>query len=50
MFDDVTAYIPASVTTQVGREAEDVIAYVVAPNYFTLLGIEPSLGRVFCSR
>jgi predicted permease len=47
MFDDVTAYIPASVTTQVDGEAEDVIAYVVAPNYFTLLGIEPSLGRVF---
>ena len=39
MFDDVTAYIPASVTTQVGGEAEDVITYVVAPNYFTLLGI-----------
>src|SRR3954462_7920951 len=47
MFDDVTAYIPASVTAQLGGEAEDLIGYVVAPNYFTLLGIDPSIGRVF---
>src|SRR5262245_7013069 len=46
--DGMPAYIPASVTARVAsNEAEDVIAYVVAPNYFTLLGIEPSLGRVF---
>jgi hypothetical protein len=47
MFDDVSAYIPASVTAQLGDEAEELIAYVVAPNYFTLLGIDPSIGRVF---
>jgi len=47
VFDDLTAYIPASVTAQLGGEAEDLIAYVVAPNYFTLLGIDPSIGRVF---
>ncbi len=47
MFDDVTAYIPASVTTQVGPEAEDRLAYVVASNYFTLLGFDPSVGRLF---
>jgi hypothetical protein len=46
MFDDVTAYIPASVTAQLGGEAEDLVAYVVAPNYFSLLGIQPSIGRV----
>ncbi len=48
LFDDVTAYIPSSVTARVGAsEAEDLIAYIVAPNYFTLLGIEPSQGRMF---
>jgi predicted permease len=48
VLDGVTAYIPASVTARVAaNEAEDLIAYVVAPNYFTLLGIEPSLGRAF---
>jgi predicted permease len=47
MFDDVTAYIPASVTMQLDGEAEDRIAYVVAPNYFTLLGFDPSMGRLF---
>jgi predicted permease len=46
MFDDVTAYIPASVTAQLGGEAEDLVAYVVAPNYFSLLGLQPSIGRV----
>ncbi len=47
MFDDLTAYIPTSVTTQLDGEAEDRIAYVVAPNYFELLGFEPSVGRLF---
>ncbi len=47
MFDDITAYIPASVTTQLEGDAEDRVAYVVAPNYFTLLGFEPSAGRLF---
>src|SRR5262249_49760512 len=47
MFDDVTAYIPASVTVQLGGQAEDRIAYVVAANYFTLLGFDPSAGRLF---
>ena len=47
MFDDLTAYIPTSVTTQLGGEAEDRIAYVVTPNYFELLGFEPSIGRLF---
>ena len=47
MFDDVTAYIPASVTMQLDGEAEDRIAYLVAPNYFTLLGFDPSFGRLF---
>jgi predicted permease len=46
--DGATAYIPSSVTARVaGGEAEDLLAYVVTPNYFTLLGIEPSAGRVF---
>jgi putative ABC transport system permease protein len=49
MFDDVTAYIPASVTMQLDGEAEDRIAYVVAPNYFTLLGFDPSQGRLFAA-
>src|SRR6185295_15480671 len=48
VLDDVTAYIPSSVTARVAaNEAEDLIGYIVAPNYFTLLGIEPSLGRAF---
>jgi predicted permease len=47
MFDDVTAYIPASVTTQLDGDAEDRVAYVVAANYFTLLGFDPSVGRLF---
>ena len=47
MFDDVGAYIPTSVTMQLDGEAEDRIAYVVTPNYFTLLGFDPSLGRLF---
>ncbi len=48
VLDGVTAYIPSSVTARVAaNEAEDLIAYVVAPNYFTLLGIEPSHGRAF---
>ncbi len=48
VLDDLTAYVPASVTVRVAaNEAEDLIAYVVAPNYFALLGIEPSLGRAF---
>jgi len=48
VLDGVTAYIPSSVTARVAaNEAEDLIGYIVAPNYFTLLGIEPSLGRAF---
>ncbi len=48
VFDGVTAYIPSGVTARLaGQEAEDLVAYVVAPNYFTLLGIEPSVGRLF---
>jgi putative ABC transport system permease protein len=47
MFDGVTAYIPAGVTAQLGGDAEDLLAYVVAPNYFSLLGIEPAIGRLF---
>jgi putative ABC transport system permease protein len=48
VFDGVTAYIPSAVTALVaGEEPEDLVAYVVAPNYFTLLGIEPSVGRLF---
>jgi predicted permease len=45
MFDDVAAYIPASVTAQLDGEAEDLIAYVVTPNYLNLVGIQPSIGR-----
>jgi putative ABC transport system permease protein len=47
MFDDLTAYIPTSVTTQLDGEVEDRIAYVVTPNYFTVLGFDPSIGRLF---
>ncbi len=48
VLDGTTAYIPSSVTARIGgADAEDLLAYVVAPNYFTLLGIEPSVGRVF---
>jgi len=46
MFDDVAAYIPASVTAQLDGETEDLIAYVVTPNYLNLVGIQPSIGRV----
>jgi len=46
MFDDVAAYIPASVTAKVEGETEDLIAYVVTPNYLSLLGIQPTIGRI----
>lgn len=47
-FEGLAAYIPVSVTVQIGAaDAEDVVGYVVSPEYFPLLGIQPSLGRVF---
>jgi putative ABC transport system permease protein len=47
-FEGLAAYIPTSVTVQIGHgDAEDVVAYAVTPEYFPLLGIQPSLGRTF---
>lgn len=46
MFEDVAAYIPASVTAQLGGGTENLVAYVVTPNYLSLVGIQPSIGRV----
>jgi predicted permease len=49
-FEGLTAYIPATMTVQIGAaEAEDLVGYVVSPNYFSLLGIRPSLGRTLDS-
>jgi len=49
-FDGLAAYIPVSLTVQIGgADAEDVVGYIVSPEYFPLLGIQPSLGRAFSS-
>ncbi|HEY7088438.1 MAG TPA: ABC transporter permease [Tepidisphaeraceae bacterium] len=40
--------VPASVS--VDNQTERVLAEMVSGNYFTMLGVEPALGRVFNSR
>jgi putative ABC transport system permease protein len=52
-FEVVAAYIPAELT--VGRSSMDTgtveprtgVAYVVSPGYFDIVGLRPSLGRLF---
>jgi predicted permease len=47
-FGSLVGYIPVAVTARVqARDAEDVVGYAVSSNYFSVLGIEPSLGRMF---
>ena len=50
VFDSVIAYIPAVVTTAVpSGEPEELLAYVVTPNYFSTLGVNLAIGRGFLS-
>jgi predicted permease len=45
-FDGVVAYIPSEIT--LGGDAPQAgLAYAISANHFTVLGIEPTLGRSF---
>jgi len=47
-FEGLAAYIPVALTVQIGNaDAEDIVGYAVSPDYFPLLGLQPSLGRAF---
>jgi hypothetical protein len=46
----MAGYIPVPVTGRIDNgEAQDLLGYAVSPNYFPVLGIEPSLGRPFAA-
>jgi putative ABC transport system permease protein len=46
-FSDIAAGDPVRVTLFGATEAEQITVHRVTPNYFTLLGVPPSLGRTF---
>lgn len=47
VFSDVTAFLPASVNLTGGKQPERLELLVSTPNYFSLLGTTPQLGRIF---
>ena len=48
-FDDVLAYDLTPMAWSAGERAEVVQAYVVSPNFFSLLGVDAALGRTFAA-
>jgi macrolide transport system ATP-binding/permease protein len=47
VFDAVAAFTFAQLNWSTGNESEQIAAQVVSGNYFSTLGVQPPLGRVF---
>jgi len=46
-FDSVAAYSQLQLSAKIGEQAERIEAEVVTANYFSMLGVQAGLGRVF---
>jgi len=47
VFTEMAAFTFAQVNWNSGKESEEILAQVVSGNYFSLLGVQPSVGRGF---